>query len=270
MKKSTTNPRSTVHSAADFAKGGKKRLEIKQIRAFVEKLAGLPEGAPMPDWSDLSIGDRFAVVIRLVPADQREQLTGRSDSQHQRYERGGDIPLTVVAALAAETEIPLQWIVSGKAMDRKAPLIHISPDNPTAESEDVPIQKLAFKAAAGRGSLVLDEQAEYVRFPRFSLAHAGVAPQNARLMEATGDSMKSTINDGDLMLVDVSPAATQIVEGKIFVFSIGNDAYVKRLRKSGERLVMISDNREMFPEEDVPGHLPFRVYGRVKWAGRSL
>lgn len=91
-----------------------------------------------------------------------------------------------------------------------------------------------------------------------------------RLWEASGESMRETIHDGDLLLVDVSPAATQIVEGKIYVFSIGNEAFVKRLRRLGDKTIMISDNREMFPEEVVPDHLPMRVYGRVKWTGRTL
>lgn len=271
MKKSTTTSRKSAYTAESFAHG-KKRLELKQIRGFVEKLVALPDDAPLPDWSELSIGDRFAVVRRLVPADQREEVTGKSDSQHQRYEQGGDIPLTVVAALAAETEIPLEWIVSGKAMDRRASRVQVvPPEQPAADSDDVPIQKLAFKASAGTGAMVLEEIGEHVRFPRAILAHAGVVPQSARLLEASGESMRSTINDGDTLLVDVSTAAIQIVEGKIYVFSVGDDAYVKRLRRLGEQVLMISDNREMFPEpEEVPKHLPLRVYGRVKWAGRNL
>ena len=45
---------------------------------------------------------------------------------------------------------------------------------------------------------------------------------------------------------------------------------MKRLRRSGGAVVMISDNREMFPPEEVPAHLEMRIYGRVMWAGRSL
>lgn len=272
VKKSSGSARNSVHSATDFSGTAHKRLEIKQLRSFLRELEELPDGAALPDWSGISLGDRVAIVAQLIPDEAaRDEVMGRrSTFSLSRYRAGAEIPTTVVAALAAETELPLQWIVTGKPMEALPPVVYVTPDHPAADAEDVPIQKLAFKAAAGRGSLVIDEQAEYVRFPRFTLAHAGVAPQNARLMEASGESMKDTINDGDLMLVDVSPAATQIVEGKIYVFGIGNDAYVKRLRRSGERLIMISDNRDMFPEEDVPEHLPFRVYGRVKWAGRIL
>jgi hypothetical protein len=117
------------------------------------------------------------------------------------------------------------------------------------------------KPAAGRGALMLDESAEHIRFPKMILQSSGIAPQNARLMEASGESIRTTINDGDLMLVDVSPAATEIVEGKIYVFAISDEAYVKRLRRAGGgAVVMISDNREMFPPEEVPKNAPLRIF----------
>ena len=89
-------------------------------------------------------------------------------------------------------------------------------------------------------------------------------------MEAAGENMKTTINDGDLMLVDVSTNAKQIVESKIYVFALGAEAYVERLRRSGSRVIMISDNREVFPAEEVPEDPPMTIYGMVKWAGRNL
>jgi hypothetical protein len=213
IKKSTTKRADTAHSVTDFAPTRHKRLEIKQIRSLVEKILELPDGAPMPDFSDLTIGDRFAIALRLVPAEHRDELLGKSDSHLRRYERGVDIPLTVVAALAAETEIPMEWIVSGQPVDRRQLLMQTSHGEQRVDAEDVPVQKLAFKASAGPGALMLDEAAEHVRFPNAILNHVGVAPQNARLMEAFGESMKPTISDGDLLLIDVSPAAVQIVEG---------------------------------------------------------
>lgn len=248
----------------------KKSLEIRQIRSFVEQLENLPDGAAMPDWSDLTIGDRFAIAVRLVPQGDREALLGKSEGHVRRYERGVDIPLTVVAALAAATEIPLEWIVSGRPMERRPPLVFVTPDRPAADPDDVKLQKLAFKASAGGGSLVIDEDAEYVGFPREILERERLAAQNARLMEAFGDSMRPTISDGDLLLIDTSNAGTQIVEGRIYVFSIGDDAFVKRLRRIGSKIVMVSDNRETFPEVEIPNELPLRIYGRVRWAGRSL
>lgn len=267
IKKSSTSEQKTARHRAEAAPGRKKRLEIKQIRSFVEKLQALPDGAPMPDWSDISIGDRFAIAYRLIPQDDRDRVLGRSAAHAKRYEQGTDIPISVVARLAIETEIPVDWIVTGKAMARLAPLIYVVPGNHDIVA-DIPVQRLAFKVAAGRGEMILDESADYMRVPETILKGSGVAPQNARLMEARGESMRNTINDGDLMLVDISPAATEIVEGMIYVFAIDNEAYVKRLKRTGRKVTMISDNREMFPPEDIPESATMRVFGRVKWSGR--
>lgn len=250
----------------------KKRLGIKQIREFVDQIAVLPAGAALPDLSHLSIGERFAIALRLIPAAQREATLKRSPQQIARYESGTEIPLTSVAALAAAAEIPLKWIVTGRAMERKPPLVYVDAARPVAAGADeVPVQKLAFRASAGSGALAIDEAAGHLRFPRLVLEHVGVRPEHARLMEASGESMRPTINDGDLLLVDISPQAQSIAEGKIYVFSVGEEVFVKRLRAVGGRILIRADNQDLYPgEEPVPPDLPFRLYGRVKWAGRNL
>jgi phage repressor protein C with HTH and peptisase S24 domain len=151
-------------------------------------------------------------------------VLGRSKNQTDRYEASdaadkqtARIPAGVLAALADHSKLPIEWLETGRQMERKPPIIRGTAEELLTVDEDVPLQKLAFKVAAGHGALIMDEAAGYVRFPRAILAHIGVSPQHARLMEAAGESMKATINDGDLMLVDVSPNATQIVEGKIYV-----------------------------------------------------
>jgi hypothetical protein len=45
--------------------------------------------------------------------------------------------------------------------------------------------------------------------------------------------------------------------------------FVKRLSRTGGRVMMISDNREMFPPEEVPKHLGMPIFGRVMCAGRT-
>lgn len=74
---------------------------------------------------------------------------------------------------------------------------------------------------------------------------------------------------GDLLLVDIRTA--EIIDGKIYVLTIGEDVKVKRLRRRGKRLFMRSDNRDLYPDEDeVPSDEPVAIIGRVKWVGKSL
>jgi phage repressor protein C with HTH and peptisase S24 domain len=216
------------------------------------------DGYAVPDGSKMTFGERFQFALRLLSPKKRESALGKADKTLRSYDSESDVSLDIIMALAKEAKLPAAWLIFGQDESSGEP------------SDDVPVRKLGFKAGAGSGSLILDEDADHVRFPRTILEHIGVAPQNARLLEATGDSMSPTINDGDMMLVDVSNSAAQIIEGRIFLFALGDEAYVKRLRRSGGRMMMVSDNREMFPEEAVPGEPPIQIYGRVMWAGRSL
>lgn len=187
-----------------------------------------------------------------------------SDAARRRYKDDSDVPLAVVAALAAETEIPIEWIATGRAMDRGATLPNL---DERGDALDLSVRKLLFKID-GNGDLVLDGNAPRVRMPRHILQQAGVAPDYARLWQASGDSMRETISDGDLLLIDISPGAIQLAEGKIYLFSLGDEPHVKRLKKSVDRLIIVSDNREMFPAEPVPPHVQLKIHGRVKWSGR--
>jgi Peptidase S24-like len=238
---------------------------------FADAIRDLPDGAELPDLSELSLADRFGVALQLVPTDRREAVLGRSAKQLARYSHGTELPLIVVDALARETHLPLAYIVSGRPMarDGDASSAAFTVDR-LSTNDDVALPKLAFAVSAGMGAVVIDPpETEFMHFPRSQLAHSGVRTDNARLMEARGESMVPTINDGDLLLVDVSDLT--IAEGKVYVFSIGEEIFVKRLRKVGSRIMIRADNQSIFPgEEAVPEDQPFRVHGRVKWAGRNL
>lgn len=66
-------------------------------------------------------------------------------------------------------------------------------------------------------------------------------PNNLKVFKASGDSMETTISDGDLLLVDVS--RRDFANGGIFLLTINNDWYCKRLKlKINGDLEIISDN----------------------------
>ncbi|MBK5958762.1 hypothetical protein CCR97_11150 [Rhodoplanes elegans] len=179
-----------------------------------------------------------------------------------------------LAKLAEVCRVSTDWLLSGvEAPVGSGPSAAAEKQAISGASDDVdrliPIQRLAFRAAAGNGVLVVDEDAGWTSFPAGTLQRIHVKPENARLMIAAGDSMRPTLEDGDPLLVDISD--TEIIDGRVYVFSIGDQALVKRLRRRGAKLVMRSDNREHFPdEEEVPMVEPVRIIGRVRWVGRSL
>ena len=80
-------------------------------------------------------------------------------------------------------------------------------------------------------------------------------PKCLKIFKASGDSMETIIEDGDMLLIDTT--RLDFTNGGIFLLTINNDWFVKRLRRrlSGE-LDVISDNTkypvETFqPDDDI-------------------
>lgn len=184
---------------------------------------------------------------------------GITQSSLNRLLHGGDPTLDTLIGIANAGGVTVGWLATGDDQGGHEP----------GAEEQVGIALLAFHASAGKGAEVTDAGAKLIRFSRQTLQRLHLKAENARLLYAAGDSMRPTIEDGDPLLVDVGD--TDIIDGRIYVFSIGDQVLVKRLRRLGSRLLMRADNRDLYPdEEEVPMIEPVRIIGRVKWVGRSL
>lgn len=125
------------------------------------------------------------------------------------------------------------------------------------------------QASAGTGLAVLEE------LPNGHLHISSewisrIAPKNARLgvLDIIGDSMWPTLLDGDLVVVNFDANSKRhLTGGGIFVFTVGEELYVKRMLLHDRQLTAVSDNHEY-------GALSFNVederedviiHGKVIW-----
>lgn len=89
-------------------------------------------------------------------------------------------------------------------------------------------------------------------------------PSKLKVFTACGDSMEDTIDDGNLLLVDTG--RTDFNNGGIFIITINNEWFVKRLRKRiNGQLDIISDNQAKYPIESYmpEDNIEIVVKGRV-------
>ena len=93
--------------------------------------------------------------------------------------------------------------------------------------------------------------------------------ESMRLMRVTGESMRPTLEDNDMVLVDLS--RTDILVGRIYVVRMDKEIVVKRLEKKPGKLVLVSDNRALYEplEIDVGEYVNVEVLGRVVWVARE-
>ncbi|WP_292178205.1 S24 family peptidase [Mesorhizobium sp.] len=148
---------------------------------------------------------------------------------------------------------------------------------PNASEQPAPagfitVPKIEIRPSAGAGSLDLYEESEpdIFAFREEWLRRIGVSPKFARLMVAKGDSMRETIDDGDLMIVDVS--VREFIDEAIYVLVYGGLVRVKRLQLLHSGMLLLKSDNPRYQTEEVPlaEQQELIIGGRVRWAGGSI
>lgn len=107
----------------------------------------------------------------------------------------------------------------------------------------ITIDHIHINPSCGTGTIVMEEaDVTPVKIGREIIKNIwNSKPEDLKIFKASGDSMEETITDNDLLLIDL--AKTDFRNGGIFLLTINNDWYIKRLRLriTGE-LDIISDN----------------------------
>lgn len=129
----------------------------------------------------------------------------------------------------------------------------------------ITIDHIHINPSCGSGTIVLAEaDVTPVKIGREIIKNIwNSKPEDLKIFKASGDSMEETITDNDLLLINISK--TDYRNGGIFLLTINNDWYIKRLRLriTGE-LDIISDNSKYPIETLTPNTAKeLKVIGRV-------
>lgn len=125
-------------------------------------------------------------------------------------------------------------------------------------------------ASAGPGGDPSHGRVAARMIPAWVVDRLGGRSDRLRAISSSGISMLPTIGDGDLLVVDVSKDRRIPVDGSIYVLSIDNELLVKRLRRSSSGWILVSDNRELYPEEPIRLGAAVTIHGQVRWVDRKL
>lgn len=115
------------------------------------------------------------------------------------------------------------------------------------------IDILDVKASAGNGLMLFDENIiKTIGFNKdnFEKLFNFGYKKDLKIIGVDGDSMSPTFNDKDLLIVDTT---IDNVSDGVWVFRIDNTIYVKRLQKTPNRVIAISDNKA-YRDFDLPNN----------------
>ena len=133
--------------------------------------------------------------------------------------------------------------------------------------EWVDVTRLALGASAGAGALGPDEQAiGTFRFASRWLREQGLDPAMLSAIRVAGDSMETTLRDGDEILVDRTPRP---LRDGIHVVRSGDALLVKRLDTARAGVIVLISDNPAYPTVEVAPH-ELEVIGRVVWKSGRL
>ena len=208
--------------------------------------------------------DRLARAMSVSPSAFRKWLRGEAEPSRER-----------LVALADATKVGVAWLAKGEGpAPNFAKSGHGGGRARSADADRgidpghfIVLPKHAEGAAAGPPDATVPRPAsEFIAFRHdWVRAVLGIQPEDLIMETAVGESMRPTIQDGDLLLVDTTDRSFSSFG--VYVLEIGGERLVKRVqRKLDGSLVLISDNDTYQPDQVTGAMLKdVTVIGRVVW-----
>lgn len=221
---------------------------------------------------DTSFAERLRIALSGESPHAFSKRSGIGDSTMRKYLMGSMPGLDNLLVIAEAANVTLDWLAAGKGPmtpGRGGRTFMVAGGAPEGF---VSLPMLDIRPSAGAGSIDLFEESEpdIFAFREEWLRRIGVSPKAARLMVAKGDSMRETINDGDLMIVDVS--IREFIDEAIYVLVYGGLVRLKRLQLLRSGLLLLKSDNPRYETEEVPlAEQPELIIGgRVRWAGGAI
>jgi len=146
------------------------------------------------------------------------------------------------------------------------------PDDSVRPDGLVSVKRHPVTVSAGPGAVVAEELGRaYFGFDeRWLKGLTSTPPAQLSIVRVEGDSMASTLNAGDDILVDLADATERLRDG-IYVLRVEDTVVVKRiaLHPMGRSVTVQSDN-PAYPDWPDCGIDAINCIGRVIWAGRKV
>jgi len=133
------------------------------------------------------------------------------------------------------------------------------------------VSKVKAKLGAGYSLEVDDTVEDLYAFRKGWLARIG-NPEQMILLEVVGDSMRPTIENGDLVLVSIADEDREPHSGEIYAVRVDDELMVRRVLREPGHLVLAPDNRDS-PHKPVlidlkQEHGNVALVGKIRWLGR--
>lgn len=175
-------------------------------------------------------------------------------------------------ALAKALRVSIDWLVTGKELQQAVANTVVKSVN----NQVIQIPQFDITASMGGGNFPPDYQQPVVTITvdKDFFTRQGInvtSGSKLSIITGMGDSMEGTFNSGDPVVVNHE--VQSLVEDGVYVFTLGDRLYLKRLQILPSCVRMISDNVK-YPPYDIKGEelQGLIIHGQVlfAWNGRRV
>ncbi len=212
------------------------------------------------------VGERIRELRGEIQLDKLAERLGVHANTIRNYESGKRSPDTTFLAKLLE-EFPGTspgWLLTGEGAKQRTEL--------QIQEGYVMFPRYKLQAGAGPGRLVESEQlVDFVSFKEdWVHNYLRVPRQNLALLDVKGDSMSPTMNDADLILIDLR--SDRIEDSAIYVIEFDDALLVKRVQRRFDGSVVIKSDNPVYEPEVIPQERAeaLRIVGRVVWTGKKV
>jgi phage repressor protein C with HTH and peptisase S24 domain len=267
---------------------GESEFVLFSVGALPMKKMKNPAVSKGPESSDYALhiqasldGDPAAFSARLVEVldlvgsrKNAAALVGVTYETLAHYVAGTVKPsFRVIARLAGLSGVSLDWLATGEEPKRRGAIRSAAAvsqlSTPELTNDFVFIPRYDVAASAGAGAIIeSDRLVDFLAFKKDWIRRTlALDPQRLAVISAEGDSMRPTIAEGDVLLVDTK--ITNVRDSAIYVLQLGGVLLVKRLRIRLDGGVDVISDNPAYPVESVAQRDLDRlaIAGRVVWHG---
>ncbi len=213
-------------------------------------------GWPRHDWRVLGSADILAALKRLRDEGQ---------TTNAKLGRLLELPSSRIAEIYdGKRKVTID---EAKVIVEHFGLSSAAPDPAPAADVDlvsIPMIDLAY----GMGATYTDSHVEVdvLNFPKVWVETITFSPPELLTWaRGRGDSMAPTIHDGDLVLLDRSQRRVT-EQDALWAYTVGDLGAIKRLRLKGDRMIILSDNPNVPPDEEMVEAI--NIIARVVFIGK--
>ncbi|OOF51943.1 transcriptional regulator [Rodentibacter genomosp. 1] len=214
--------------------------------------------------SDLATRLQDKLYEQRLSVNAFSKKVGVSQQAISKIIRGETLNPKNILEIAAALGVNAHWLKTGEGEPDSQSVIRVVNMQEPINQNTVRVEILEVEASAGNGVFLTGTEqgllAQEFDIDFFREKFGRSNSNTLKIITVCGDSMYPTLSSGDILYVDISERSFSF-DG-LYVFTYGEQIFIKRLQKVGHKLLVISDN-PAYEKWEITDDEGLFIHGRV-------